>query len=383
MPKFRTHLSVADRSKLFRRFKAGDRLLDIAAELGRAPGHVYGVLLRTGGFEPPTRTRSKRVLTEREREEILLGVSRGDSSRAIARRIGRSASTVCREVARNGGRLQYRATIADARAWDASLRPKQCKLSKTAELAAHVSEKLARDWSPQQISGWLRRTYPGSAEMNVSHETIYKTLFIQARGALKKELMRHLRHAGPMRGRRNKPKRESAIPDPISIRERPAEANDRAVPGHWEGDLIAGYRNHSFIATLVERWSRFVLLAKVESKDADHVAEALKRAMLRMPEQLRRTLTWDRGTEMASHKQFTIATDVAVYFCDPHSPWQRGSNENTNGLLRQYFPKGMKLSDITQDELDVVAAKLNGRPRETLGWSTPAERLSEAVATTG
>ena len=380
--KFR-RFSPYEAAEVFRRFKAGERLTDIAGALGRTPGTVHTLLQRHGGFAPVERKRAARALSLAEREEISRGLAADDSIRAIARRLGRHASTISREVERNGGIDSYRAADADRAAWDNARRPKLCKLQQKPRLARIVARKLERNWSPQQISCWLGIRHPQKPEMNVSAETIYRSLFVQARGALKKELMAHLRHAKSMRQPKRARKQEGKISDAISISERPAEVEDRAVPGHWEGDLIAGYQNRSFIGTLVERQTRFVKLVKIDQKDADSVAAALKREVLRLPQQLRRSITWDRGTEMARHKDFSIATDVKVYFCDPHSPWQRGSNENTNGLLRQYFPKGTVLSGFSQAELDRVAKELNERPRMTLGWQTPAEKLKALVALTG
>ena len=371
-------------SVVFKRYKAGETLTSIADSLGRSVPCIHLALKRFGGIAPRERERSARALSLEEREEISRGLGADESVRCIAARLQRAPSTVSREARRNGGVHAYRAAGADERAWKQSLRPKDSKLKRAPELANLVASKLAVNWSPQQIQRWLRLEHPNEPELNVSHETIYRTLFIQARGALKKELLRHLRRGHTMRGPKKKAqKNDGAIRDAISIRERPAEVEDRAVPGHWEGDLIAGYRNQSFIGTLVERKTRFVKLIKVDSKDATDFAQALTREVLRLPLVLRRTLTWDRGTEMARHKDFTVATDVKVYFCDPHSPWQRGSNENTNGLLRQYFPKGSILSGLTQEELDLVAKQLNERPRMTLEWSSPADALRRAVAMTG
>ncbi len=289
-----------------------------------------------------------------------------------------------REVARHGGRPAYRASQADDEAWQSALRPKRCLLSIHVKLRNIVASKLILDWSPQQISGWLKTQYPDDKSMRVSHETIYRSLFIQARGVLKKELLEHLR--SKRRIRRSQHSRifkdaRGQIPEAISIRERPTEVEDRAIPGHWEGDLLRGSRN-SHIATLVERHSRFTALVKVPSKDTAVVVAALTRHVRKLPAALRRSLTWDRGLEMAKHESFTVATDVKVYFCDPQSPWQRGSNENTNGLLRQYFPKKTDLSDYTQSDLDKVALRLNQRPRKTLGFRTPASKLRESVAST-
>lgn len=376
----RSTFSAEERWSVFNRFKAGERLTDIASSIGRPPGSVHNLLRRYGGIAPVERKRSVRVLSLSDREEISRGLRAGESLRAIAARLHRAPSTISREVKSNGGVAGYRAVRADEHAWAKGRRPKECKLLKFPELGALVVEKLGENWSPQQIQRRLRVKYPNSPDMNVSHETIYRTLFIQARGVLKKELLRHLRRGRVMRGSKKSKRQVGGLVDTISIRERPAEADDRAVPGHWEGDLIAGYRNQSFIGTLVERSTRFVKLIKVDSKDATDFAAALTREVLRLPPELRRTLTWDRGTEMARHRDFTVATDVNVYFCDPHSPWQRGSNENTNGLLRQYFPKGSILSGLTQQELDLVAKQLNERPRQTLGWETPAEALTRLLA---
>jgi len=291
---------------------------------------------------------------------------------------------VSREISRHGGGPPYRAHAADGQAWDAALRPKKCLLAINRKLRNMVASKLILDWSPEQISGWLKTQYPHDESLRVSHETIYRSLFIQARGVLKKELREHLRskrrmrrsqHSGVFKDSRGQ------IVDAISIRERPAEVEERAIPGHWEGDLLSGAKN-SYMATLVERHSRFAMLIKVPSKETEAVVAALSQHVRKLPVTLRRSLTWDRGLEMAKHKDFTVATDVQVYFCDPQSPWQRGSNENTNGLLRQYFPRGTDLSGYTQADLDKVALRLNQRPRKTLGFQTPASRLQESVAST-
>ena len=379
----RRALTRADKAAVFKRFKSGERLTDIAVALGRTPGTIHSVLRRYGGIAPTERSRSGRALRLEEREEISRGVVAGESLRSIARRLCRPASTISREVNRNGGRQAYRAAEAEKQAAQEGLRPKACKLAKGPRLARLVAKRLQGLWSPQQISGWLRAEYPSDSEMQVSSETIYRTLFIQARGALKKQLLTHLRQGRQMRRPKASLAQAGKILDAISISERPAEVEDRAVPGHWEGDLIAGKANQSFIGTLVERQTRFVKLIRVASKDSTDFAKALEREVVRLPEALVKSITWDRGTEMAKHKAFTVATDVKVYFCDPHSPWQRGSNENTNGLLRQYFPKGTDFSRITQKQLDKAAASLNGRPRLTLHWRTPAQKLSELVALTG
>jgi IS30 family transposase len=321
------------------------------------------------------------VLNLSEREEISRGIAAGDTFRAIAKRPNRAVSTVSQEVARHGGRGRYRAAQADRAAWDSARRPKPCLLIKNRPLQRIVAAKLKQDWSPQQIAGWLRDQYPGNPEMWVSHETIYRSLFVQARGALKKELIGHLRSGRSFRRPRHAidGRRGERIANAVSIRQRPAEVEDRAVPGHWEGDLVEGSRG-TFIATLVERRSRFVILVKLSDKRTDVVVDALIKAVRKLPTALRQSLTWDRGSELADHAKFTVATDVKVYFCDPYSPWQRGSNENTNGLLRQYYPKGTDLTAVSQAQLDIVARMLNTRPRETLGWKTPAHILETSVS---
>lgn len=376
--------SAAQRAELWNRWKKGQSLSDIGRALGKHAGSIHGVVCATGGIAPAARQRSPRSLSLAEREEISRGLAAGDSIRGIAVRLGRAASTVSREVARHGGRGNYRATKADAKAWDLGRRPKQCKLALNKRLRALVAEKLALDWSPEQVSAWLAQQFPDNERMRVSHETIYRSLFIQARGVLKKELTGHLRSGRLMRRSKfatTEGQARGQIVDAISIRERPPEAEDRAVPGHWEGDLLAG-SNNTHIATLVERHSRFTMLVKVDGKDTTNVVAALVRQVKKLPAELRRSLTWDRGSELAQHKRFTVATDVQVYFCDPKSPWQRGTNENTNRLLRQYFPKGTDLSGHSQAELDKVALRLNQRPRKTLGYQTPAARLAAYVAST-
>ena len=341
--------------------------------------NVRRVLLSNGGYVPAERRRSRRVLSLSEREEISRGLAIRESMRQIAARIGRSPSTVSREIRRHGGSDHYRAAPADRTAWKSAERSKVCKLGQNRPLQREVADKLAQNWSPQQISCWLKVEFPHNPGMQISHETIYKTLFIQARGALKKELIEHLRSGRPMRRTGKKATGSAvALTNPLSIRQRPAEAEDRAVPGHWEGDLLAGGRTTA-IATLVERHTRFVILVKVDSKQTTSVVPALIRQMRKLPVQLRRSLTWDRGVELTNHQQFTLATDVQVYFCDPQSPWQRGSNENTNGLLRQYFPKGTDLSKYSQAQLNKVALELNQRPRQTLGYRTPAYKLAEVL----
>ena len=373
------------KKELWERWRAGESISDIAQALQKPPGSIHGMLEATGGFSPLQRRRRRGALTPAEREEISRGLATGESLRAIARRLGRPASTVCREVNRNGGRRNYRATKADERAWEKARRLKRCLLATNERLRDMVARKLREDWSPQQISGWLKREYPDEEVMHISHETIYRTLFVQARGALKRELLAHLRSKRMMRkGRRastaGQPRGQ--IKEAVSIRERPPEVEDRAVPGHWEGDLLSGSRN-THLATLVERSSRFVMLVRVGGKDTETVVAALSEQTRRLPKNMIDTLTWDRGPEMAAHNSFTVATDVSVYFCDPKSPWQRGKSENTNRLLRQYLPRKTDLSVHSQDDLDLIALKLNSRPRKTLGYSTPAATLAEAVALTG
>jgi IS30 family transposase len=343
------------------------------------------VIAQCGGIAPPPRRRSERVLSLGEREEISRAVAAGVSTREISRRLRRAPSTISRELHRHGGRQRYRAAIADAQAWQTARRPKPSRLAQLPRLRAVVADRLAADWSPEQIAGWLKVTYPADPTMQVSHETIYRSLFIQSRGVLKKTLIRHLRRRRTMRRSQQATTRgqhRGEIVDAVSIRERPAAVEDRAVPGHWEGDLVAGTK-HSHVATLVERQSRYLLLVRVPGKDTTSVVRALTRHARALPRGLMASLTWDRGLELAAHRRFTVATDVQVYFCDPQSPWQRGSNENTNGLLRQYFPKGTDLSTFSQGDLNRVARRLNQRPRKTLGFKTPADRLAAIVASTG
>src|SRR5271156_4861991 len=381
----RVALSAAQRTELWRRWKAGQSLHVIGRAFGKPHNSIHGFLSQHGGIVPAVRRRSLLVLTAVEREDISRGIASGSSIRDIAKDLQRAASTVSREVARHGGRPLYRANEADQQAWESALRPKACLLAMHVKLQRIVASKLLADWSPEQISGWLKIQYPKDESLRVSHETIYRSLFIQARGVLKKELLGHLRSKRRIRRSQHSHifrDRRGQIVDAVSIRERPAESRDRAIPGHWEGDLISGSKN-SHLVTLVERHSRFTALVKVPSKDPAVVVAALTRHVRKLPTALRRSLTWDRGLEMAKHKTFTVATNVKVYFCDPQSPWQRGSNENTNGLLRQYFPRGTDLSGYTQSELDKVALRLNQRPRKTLGFQTPASRLQESVASTG
>ena len=384
-PGQRFGLSAVQKSELWRRWKAGESLHEIGRAFDKSPSSIHCVVSLHGGFVPAVRRRSLLALSLPEREDISRGIASGAALRTIAQHLERAVSTVSREVARHGGRSAYRANEADDQAWKSALRPKPCLLDLHEQLQQIVASKLLLDWSPEQISGWLKTEYPHDESLRVSHETIYRNLFIQARGVLKKELLGHLR--SKRRIRRSQHARiykdsRGQIVEAISIRERPAEVADRAIPGHWEGDLLSGSKN-SHIVTLVERHSRFTTLIKVPSKDTAVVVAALTRHARKLPAVLRRSLTWDRGLEMAQHKTFTMATDVKVYFCDPQSPWQRGSNENTNGLLRQYFPRRTDLSGYTQADLDQVALRLNQRPRKTLGFQTPASKLQQSVASTG
>ena len=381
----RIRYTERQRALVWERWRAGDSLQQIAQLFDRHHPSIQGLLRKTGGIQPPERRRSRLALNLAEREEISRAVVAGKSIRAIAADMGRAPSTVSREIQRNGGGEAYRANQADQAVWDRATRPKICKLIKNRGLAHVVAEKLQRLWSPEQIAGWLKRTYPGDESNQVSHETIYRTLYIQARGALKKELVEHLRRTRIMRRSRHhtqKTDNHGRIVDAVSISERPATVEDRAVPGHWEGDLLFGSAN-SQIATLVERQSRYVMLVKVSGKDTETVVNALIKHSHKLPQELYKSLTWDRGKEMADHKRFTLATDIKVYFCDPQNPWQRGSNENTNGLLRQYLPKGTDITDFSQAKLNALARSLNERPRKTLDYQTPAERFNLAVASTG
>ena len=383
--KTRTFLSIGDLNAVWDQWRRGSTPLEIGRTVDASGATVRFVIVRRGGVAPARRRRAPTALTLGEREEISRGLAADDGVRAIARTLGRNPSTISREIRRHGGPACYRARTADAAAWQRATRPKPCRLATAPRLCAVVTAKLRDQWSPEQIAAWLKRTYPDDATMQLSHETIYRTLYIQARGALKHELTAQLRRHRAVRRSRGAVTRgatQGHLIAAISISERPPSAADRAVPGHWEGDLLLG-RPGSQIATLVERQSRFVLLVRIPHRDSATVGRALARRMQRLPAHLKQSLTWDQGKELAQHQAFTVATNVQVYFCDPHSHWQRGSNENTNGLLRQYFPKGMDLTNITQRQLDVVARKLNTRPRETLGWRTPAEALAATVASTG
>jgi len=377
-------ISTAERADIWARWRRGEPLRGIARALARRPGAIWCVVKPCGGIAPRPRRRAARALTQTEREEISRGLAQGHGVRALARQLRRPPSTISREIRRHGGRTIYRADAAERRAWQRARRPKPCRLATRPPLRRVVATKLAADWSPQQIAGWLRVTYAHDPTMQVSHETIYRSLFVQSRGVLNEALRRHLRRGTALRRARGATRRDQGhgqIVDAVSIRDRPAEVEDRAVPGHWEGDLVTG-AGPSYLATLVERQSRYVLLVKVAGKDTTTVVRALARTVKTLPRGLMASLTWDRGTELAAHRRFTVATDVHVYFCDPQSPWQRGSNENTNGLLRQYFPKGTDLTRFSQRQLNAVARRLNTRPRKTLGYHTPAATLATIVAST-
>jgi len=375
----------SQKALMWDRWRKGESLQQIAQLFDRNHSSVSGILSVSGGIRPQQRKRGGNVLSLAEREEISRAMVAGESIRTIARNLGRSPSTISRELSRNGGPEHYRASDADQAAWDRAHRPKPCKLLESRQLARLVAVKLRQQWSPQQIAGWLKHSYPDDEELHVSHETIYKTLFIQARGALKKELTEHLRRTRVMRrSRHHKQKTDNhgQITDAVSISERPAVVEDRAVPGHWEGDLLFGSAN-SQIATLVERHTRYVMLVKIARKDTQTVVDALIKHAGKLPQELYKSLTWDRGKELADHKRFTLSTDIQVYFCDPRNPWQRGSNENINGLLRQYFPKGLDISGYSQAQLNAIARRLNERPRKTLNYETPAQRFYQSVASTG
>ena len=377
--------SEEQKSQMWDRWQKGESLHSIARLFDRGHSSISRIISITGGIRPPKRRRSRLALSLSEREDISRSIATGSSMRMIATQLGRSPSTISREINRNGGYDRYRAAEAEQAAWNRALRPKLCKLAGNKRLTRTVVKKLQLEWSPQQVAGWLKREHPDNEAYNVSHETIYKSLYIQSRGVLKKELLKALRSQRIMRRGRNSSLKKQGlgkITNAVSISERPASAEDRAVPGHWEGDLIAG-TNNSFIATLVERHSRYVMLAKVKNKDSESVIAALIKQSKKLPAELYKSLTWDRGTEMARHQKFTLATNIDVYFCDPKSPWQRGSNENTNRLLRQYFPKGTDLALHSQAKLNAVARRLNERPRKTLGYETPAERFNACVASIG
>jgi IS30 family transposase len=377
----RPGLSEEAKLVVWRRWSEGESISEIGRAVGRAPGSIFSMLRDRGGVAPPPRKRRPQFLSLAEREEISRGLATGESMRAIACRLGRAPSTISREISRNIGTRRYRAVDADDRAWRRARRPKTCLLAQRPRLARLVAEKLREDWSPEQISGHLAREFAHDPGMQVSHETIYKTLFIQSRGLLAKELQRHLRTRRPIRRSvHNKTKglQRSVIKEMVSISERPAEIEDRAVPGHWEGDLLLG-RGVTQIATVVERTSRFTVLVQLQGRDMETVASSLARKMNELPCELRRSLTWDRGMELAAHHNVTQWTGLNVFFADPRSPWQRGTNENTNGLLRQYFPKGHSFAGCTQDALDLIAMKLNTRPRKTLDYATPADTLEKLL----
>jgi len=380
----RIYYSAEQQSIMWDYYKRGESLHTIGRLFDRQHGSIAGIIGRAGGIRPVQRKRNDSHLSIEEREEISRGIASDKSMRVIALELDRSPSTISREIARNGGRRKYRASIADNQAWVNAKRPKACKLFLNRTLSSQVARKLKLDWSPQQVAGWLKHTSPNNQDCFVSHETIYKTLYIQTRGALKKELIKYLRTNRIMRRSRYSTLKKQGlggIVDAVSISERPGSVDDRAIPGHWEGDLIEG-SNKTFIATLVERHTRYVMLAKVKDNRTATVVSALIKHSAKLPKELYKSLTWDRGTEMAGHKNFTVATDIEVFFCDPQSPWQRGSNENTNRLLRQYFPKGTDLSVHSQTHLNKIARRLNERPRKTLGYETPAERFNACVAST-
>lgn len=370
-----------EKAEIWKFWRCGESLSSIGRLMNKDPGSVFGILRLQGGITPAIRRRSKHHLSLQEREEISRGLAAGFSIRKIANQLRRSASTICREVNRHGGAANYRATDADVRAWELAKRPKLCLLAQNKNLRKAVAKKLSIEWSPEQIAGWLKTQYPDNGRMHISHESIYRTLFIQSRGVLKKELLQHLRSRRLFRHSRLqnvKGLTRGSIRDLVAISERPPEVEDRSVPGHWEGDLIAG-SNNTHIATLVERQSRYTILVKIDGKDTGTVVKALVKKIKKLPGELKGSLTWDRGSELADHKAFTVATNVKVYFCDPSSPWQRGTNENTNRLLRQYLPKKTDLSQHSQNDLNVIARRLNQRPRKTLAFATPADKLAEAL----
>ena len=382
---FRRGFTTVEKTELWDRWQRGESLKAIGRAFGKPSSSIYNQVAPHGGIRPVPRCRSRLALTLSEREEISRGIAGQQSARSMARLLGRSPSTVSRELSRNGGYDGYRAALADDKAWVRSRRPKRCKLANNPRLRRVVASKLRLNWAPEQIAGWLKRANPKDECNRVSHETIYRSLFVQARGALKKELLGHLRSRRTIRRSKQAGLNgdgRGQIKDLVSIRERPAAVEDRAVPGHWEGDLLAGSKN-SYIATLVERHTRYVMLAKVANKDTQTVVSALIKQAKKLPDELYKSLTWDRGKELTDHRRFSLATNIDVYFCDPQSPWQRGSNENTNGLLRQYFPKGTDLSVHSQAHLNKVARQLNERPRETLQFETPAEKFNACVASIG
>lgn len=376
-------LTGAERLELLQRVRAGETHSVAATTVGCSAMTVQRALRTTGGVKPRTLARSTFRLSLSEREDISRGLLAGDSCRTIATRLGRSPSTVSRDVAASGARVHYRAWRADERAQQRARRPKVSKLVACPRLRAEVERRLRRRWSPQQIAARLIRDFPGEPEMRVSHETIYQSLFVQGRGALRKELTRCLRSGRAQRRPHGRVSGTGRLKDMVLLSERPAEAEDRAIPGHWEGDLLLGKLGQSAIGTLVERQTRYVMLVHLpHGRLAEDVMRALTKAIRTLPAHLHRSLTWDQGKEIGAHARFTVATGVQVYFCDPRSPWQRATSENTNGLLRQYFPKGAALADYTQAKLNAVAMEVNGRPRQTLGWDTPAEAFARVVAIT-
>ncbi len=384
---YRTRIKYtpAQKADIWDRWQKGESLCSIGRLFDRPSSSIYNMLAPTGGMRPLTRKRSRLALTLFEREEISRGIVASFSIRSIAANLNRSPSTVSREIKRNGGYDSYRATQSDQSAWDRAHRPKLCKLACNQPLSRLVATKLQLNWSPEQIAGWLKIKYPKDESNYVSHETIYRSLFVQARGVLKKELQQYLRSQRAIRRSKQARLKKNGlgqITNMVSISERPASVEDRAVPGHWEGDLIAGSKN-SYVATLVERHSRYVMLVKVKNKDTESVVTALIKQSKKLPNELYKSLTWDRGKELADHQRFKMETNVDVYFCDPSSPWQRGSNENTNRLLRQYFPKGTDLAVHSQTKLNAVARQLNERPRKTLKYETPADRFNACVASIG
>ena len=382
--RFRRGFTTAEKTELWDRWQRGESLKGIGRAFGKPSSSIYFQVAPHGGIRPAARHRSRLALALSEREEISRGITAHQSARSIAKMLGRSPSTVSREISRNGGYDRYRAALADDQAWARARRPKRCKLATNPGLRQAVTSKLRLNWAPEQIAGWLKRAHPEDENCQVSHETIYRSLFVQARGVLKKELLCHLRSKRTIRRSKQAGLHgdgRGQIKDPVSIRQRPAAVEDRAVPGHWEGDLLSGSKN-SYIATLVERHTRYVMLAKVANKDTQSVVSALIKQARKLPTELYKSLTWDRGKELTDHRRFTLTTNIDVYFCDPQSPWQRGSNENTNGLLRQYFPKGTDLSVHSQAHLNKVARQLNERPRKTMQFETPAERFEACVAST-
>jgi IS30 family transposase len=379
-------MSAAEQAEVWDRYEAGEYMRPIARAIGRSQRSVRALIAKTGGVRPLVPTEwSEARLSLAEREEISRGIAGGISARQIAVTLGRAPSTISREIAANGGRAGYRCCEAETSARLRARRPKSAKLAYCRRLRKVVEAKLEKHWSPQQIADWLPEAFPDDPEMRVSHETIYMSLFVQGRGALRHELFHCLRQGQAIRRPKGTrlPTGKGVINDMVMISERPAEVEDRAVPGHWEGDLILGTGQRA-IGTLVERSTRYVMLVRLpDGHGAPAVRKALTKRITTLPTELRRSITWDQGKELAEHVRFTVDTGVQIYFCDPRSPWQRGSNENTNGLLRQYFPKGTELSGFSQAQLNAVARELNGRPRRTLGGVTPSEAFAEAVASTG